>query len=264
MTGIEVAIDRVALDERYSPGTRVGPYRILNEIGHGGMGVVYRAERADDVYRKEVAVKIVRRGLNARAIGERFRRERQTLAGLDHPNITRIVDGGTTDDGCRGGRRFRPPEPGRAQRSQARQHSRFGRWRAQLVDFGIARLPDQTELAPEGAPFAGLMTPEYASPEQIQGKPITTATDIYSLGVVLYVLLSGRRPYDIASRDARQVEHVICETSPRPPSAVAKTQALSRRLAGDLDAIVQRAMQKQPGLRYASVEQLSEDIGPSQ
>jgi tetratricopeptide (TPR) repeat protein len=295
-SGIDHVIGGIAEDRPYPPGTRFGPYRILAEIGRGGMGVVYRAERADD-YRKEVAIKVVRRGLRAGASLDRFRYERQTLAGLDHPNIARILDGGTTDDGCpyfvmdyvEGlpiddycdrhdlsiGDRLRlflevTAAVGFAHRNLVVHRDLkpdnilvSAEGVPKLVDFGIATVLEKGSLETTTRPDLEiaklLMTPEYASPEQIKGRPITTATDVYSLGIVLYVLLSGHRPYDVAGVEPSRLEQLICETVPDPPSA-ASTPPLGQLLSGDLDAIVLRAIQKQPDLRYPSAEQLADDI----
>lgn len=297
-------------------GSRIGVYQILAEIGHGGMGAVYRAERADGQYEKAVAIKLVRAGLDASGLMQSFRHERQILASLDHPNIARLLDGGTTEDGIpylvmeliEGERLDRYCDARRlsiTERLQlfheicsavqyAHQHLIIHRdlkpgnvlvtadGIPKLLDFGIAKLID-----PDSLPETTLlrpMTPEYASPEQIRGEPITTASDIYSLGVVLYQLLTGRSPYPADTRSSHQLAQAVCETDPaKPSSAVLKlipataeqrTAApdhpanvregspakLQRRLAGDLDHIVLKAMRKEPDQRYTSVEQFGEDI----
>lgn len=289
-------------------GRRVGVYRLIEQIGQGGMGEVYRAERADGQYDKQVAIKFVRAGLDTDAILQRFRNERQVLASLDHPNIARLLDGGTTEEGI-------PylvmeliegtpiDQYGQAHKlsiserlylfvqvasavQYAHQHLVIHRdikpgnilvtkdGVPKLLDFGIAKILDPT--AGSEQTMANPMTPEYASPEQVRGEPITTATDVYSLGVVLYQLLTGRSPYTAATQTPHEFARVICEQQPERPSSVilksvAKTAAtlpaydesparMRRRLRGDLDTIVLRAMHKDAQRRYASVEQFSEDI----
>ena len=299
-------------------GERIGAYEVLSELGQGGMGMVYLARRADDEFQKTVAIKLMRPGTAREDALRRFRSERQISASLDHPNIARLLDGGTTEAGepyfvmeyvegepliewC-DHRRLSIDDRLKLFREicGAVQHAHQGLvvhrdikpgnifvtsdGVAKLLDFGIAKL-----LLPEGAAEAPaetgtlmrLMTPEYASPEQVRGQRITTASDIYSLGVVLYELLSGRRPYRVATGDPEELIRVICERDPeRPSTAVTKpaeegatavaaglafrgetVAGLARRLRGDLDAIVLKAMRKEPGLRYASADRLSEDIG---
>ena len=234
-------------------GRRIGVYQIVEEIGRGGMGEVYRAVRADGQFDKKVAIKLVRIGLDTAAVLERFRHERQILASLDHPNIARLYDGGTTEDGvpylvmeliegtpidqyC--------DEHGLAVRERLLlftqvcaavqyAHQRLVIHRdikpgnilvtaegvPKLLDFGIAKILDPSA----GAETTLLrpMTPEYASPEQIRGDPITTATDVYSLGVVLYRLLTGRSPYPGDTRTPLDLARFICEAEPARPSTVA-------------------------------------------
>ncbi len=299
-------------------GRRIGVYQITEEIGHGGMGEVYRAVRADGQYDKQVAVKLVRVGLDTPASLERFRQERQILASLDHPNIARLLDGGTTEDGvpylvmelidgepvdtyCEA-RKLTVTQRLRlfTQICAAVQyaHQRLVIHRdlkpgnvlvtrdgvPKLLDFGIAKLLDpavvvETTLVPA-------MTPEYASPEQIRGDPITTSSDVYSLGVVLYQLLTGRSPYVAETRSPHELARAVCETDPGKPSTVVlkplpvrvdnQTQQvtpeqisgsregsparLRRRLVGDLDNILLMALRKEPQRRYASVEQFVADI----
>jgi tetratricopeptide (TPR) repeat protein len=276
-------------------GRRIGPYQIESEIGSGGMGSVYLAQRVDE-FRQKAAIKLMRRGMDSRLVVSRFRYERQILAGLDHPNIARLLDGGATEDGrpyfvmeyvegtpidayCHA-RSLPVPEILRLFRQvcaavqYAHQNLVVHRdikpgnilvtpdGTPKLLDFGIAKLIRQ-ETAAETAGLTSmgvrLMTPEYASPEQVRGTPITTATDVYSLGVVLYELLAGRRPYEFSAASPVEVERTVCETEPRPPSAV-EGGAASKRLSGDLDNIVLKALEKDPHRRYASVEQFSEDI----
>ncbi len=297
-------------------GRRVGVYQILEQIGEGGMGEVYRAVRADGQYDKEVAIKLVRAGLDRSSVLERFRHERQVLASLDHPNIARLFDGGTTDDGipylvmeliegtpideyC-DARKLNVTQRLRLfqQVCSAVQyaHQRLVIHRdikpgnilvtkdgvPKLLDFGIAKILDPA--ATSNATLINPMTPEYASPEQIRGEPITTTTDVYSLGVVLYQLLTGRSPYPKDTRAPHEFARAICEHEPERPSSVVSrpmsgesepavrsaeslcavregtSAKLRRRLSGDLDTIIRRSMHKEPSRRYASVEQFSEDI----
>jgi serine/threonine protein kinase/tetratricopeptide (TPR) repeat protein len=306
-------------------GGRVGPYRLVREVGRGGMGTVYEARRDDAEFEKRVAVKVVRAGLDTEDILRRFRHERQILATLDHPNIARLIDGGTTADG-------RPflvmdyvegvPLTRYCDEHQLPTAERLCLFLAacsavqyahqnlvihrdlkpgnvlvtaegvpKLLDFGIAKLLDPEAPGHEGHTVTqlGVMTPEYASPEQARGLPVTTATDVYSLGVLLYELLTGRRPYRITSRRPEEVARVICEQEPaRPSTAVTLTEVvprgddnggpesitpeavgrarrqsvekLRRGLSGDLDNIVLMALRKEPHRRYASVAQLADDI----
>ena len=300
-------------------GRRIGPYCVLRRIGRGGMGNVYLAARADDAYQKLVAIKIIRRGLDTADIVLRFRSERQILATLDHPNITRLLDAGTTDDGlpyfvmeyCEGEpideycdasklnitERLKLFQSVCAAVRYAHQNLVIHRdikpanvlvtkeGVARLLDFGIAKL-----LATGTAPLDGTLTnlrpltPQYASPEQVRGEAMTTASDVYSLGVLLYGLLTGHRPYRASMSCAAEIERAISEEEPLRPSAVVMGEAvpdengarmtpdsvsrlregtpdkLRRRLEGDLDNIVLMALRKEPERRYASAEQLSEDI----
>jgi non-specific serine/threonine protein kinase/serine/threonine-protein kinase len=299
-------------------GRRVGVYQILEEIGHGGMGEVYRAVRADGQYEKEVAVKLVRGGYDTGSMLERFRNERQILASLDHPNIARLIDGGTTEDGIP----YLVMEliEGKPIDQYCDEHQLTITERLQMfrqvcaaVQFAHQRLVIHRDIKPsnvlvtsEGVPklldfgiakilapihdaqttLTQAMTPEYASPEQIRGEPITTATDVYSLGVVLYQLLTGRSPYQGDTSSPHKLAMAVCDTDPARPSAVVLSQGpqrdndaaavakpefvsrvgenapakLRRRLAGDLDNIVLMALRKEPARRYASVEQFAEDI----
>ena len=294
-------------DEAGEPGRRIGPYKVLREIGHGGMGAVYVAERDDDEFRKQVAVKLVRGGLATADLLRRFRTERQILADLDHANIARLLDGGTTDDGL-------PylvmeyieglPVNEYCDRHRLSITERLKLFRTicgasshahrnlvihrdikpanilvtpdgvpKLLDFGIAKLLDPApgERAQTMTAFQ-VMTPQYASPEQIRGETVTTATDVYSLGVLLYELLTGRHPYALSSDRPEEVVRLVCHEAPEKPSTairragrgssfgVEHPEKLRRRLAGDLDNIVLMAMRKEPQRRYSSVERLSEDV----
>jgi len=274
---------------------RIGPYRIEREIGHGGMGTVYLAERADGVFEKEVAVKVVRQGFDTTDALRRFELEQRILARLEHPGIARLYDAGTTEEGLpyvvmehvEGLPIHRWCEEHRlavAERLKlflevcaavhyAHQNLVAHRdikpsnilvdaaGRPRLLDFGIAKL-----LSPEGEIAADLtravrpMTPGYASPEQIRGEPVTTASDVYSLGVLLYELLAGRQPFVLAGLSPREIERKVSEETPQPPSRAEGAERLRRLLAGDLDRIVLKAMHKEPGRRYATVDQLADDI----
>ncbi len=275
---------------------RVGPYRVLEELGHGGMGTVFLAERADGQYEQQVAIKVVRVGLGAEVIARRFQAERQILARLQHPNIATLLDGGTTDDG----RPYLVMEyiDGTRIDTYCRDHNfsieqRIALFRTvceavqyahqhfivhrdlkpdnilitaestvKLLDFGIAKLLD-TDSPTDPNHLMTLempvLTPEYASPEQILGNPITTASDVYSLGVVIYELLSGSRPHPLADRsELPALLRAVCEDEVRPPSSAAPAQR--RLLRGDLDAIALRALHQDPAQRYGSVQQLVKDV----
>lgn len=288
-------IDAVVLD-RFE-GRNLGPYRVLHRLGHGGMGAVYLAERADEQFRRRVAVKLIRPGFDDGHLMRRFSNERHMLAVLDHPNIVKLLDAGITEDGvpyfvmdyvegqpidefCRT-HGFSIPERLELFRTVCAAvhyaHRNLVVHRdlkpgnilvtpegtPKLLDFGIAKL-----LRPEyGAGAIGLtrtmqpMTPEYASPEQVLGQPITTSSDVYSLGVLLYRLIAGRHPYEMSTLSAAEMERVVCETNPDRPSAAATSEAGGRRLAAsDVDNIVLMAMRKEPQRRYPSAEHLSEDI----
>ena len=306
--------------EAAEPERRIGPYRLLRELGHGGMGTVYLAGRADDEYHKRVAIKVIR-GLDSVAIVQHFRRERQILAALEHPNIARLLDGGTTVDGLPyfvmehvEGERIDRFCDERTLTIRARlllfqkvcsavqfAHRNLVVHRdikpgnilvtregvPKLMDFGIAKFLNP-EIAGEAPTVTALaMTPAYASPEQVRGGVITTATDVYSLGVLLYELLTGHGPYRLKTHETLEVLKAVCEDEPeRPSTAVNRTEEqrqpdgttqeitaesasrtregtpdrLRRRLHGDLDNIVLMALRKEPQRRYGSVEALSEDI----
>ena len=296
-------------------GRRIGVYQILEKIGRGGMGEVYRAVRADGQYTKEVAIKLVRGGFDSRLVQERFLNERQILASLDHPNIARLLDGGATDEGvpylvmeliegkpidqyCDAQKlsvteRLRLFQQVCAAVQYAHQRLVIHRdikpsnvmvtedGVPKLLDFGIAKIVNPVNDAQTTLTLS--MTPEYASPEQIRGEPITTATDVYSLGVVLYQLMTGRSPYPADTRTPHRLAQAVCETEPGRPSTVVvkaallvkgqKTDAerfsgtregtpakLQRRLAGDMDDILLMALRKEPARRYGSVDQFAEDI----
>ena len=306
-------------------GKRLGAYRIQRELGRGGMGSVYLAVRADDEFKKQVAIKLIKRGMDTDFIVRRFRNERQILANLDHPHIARLLDGGTTDDGlpyfvmeyvegqpifvyC-DERKLTIVDRLKLFREvcEAVQYAHenliihrdlkpsnilvTGAGTPKLLDFGIAKLlnPDLSSHALDPTTAAlRLMTPEYASPEQVRGESITPVSDVYSLGVLLYELLTDHRPYRIKSHLPQELARVVCEVEPDLPSVavnlievinvegrepieitpqtVSETRSttpeqLRRELSGSLDNIVLKAMRKEIGKRYSSVAELSEDIG---
>ncbi len=275
-------------------GRRIGAYRLIREIGRGGMGAVYLAARADDQFEKHVAIKLVKGGVSADSVLQRFRDERQILANLEHPNIARLLDGGTTEEGTpylvmeyiagtpivdycvrRGlsvANRLKLFRSVCLAVHYAHQNLVVHRdlkpgnilvaedGTVKLLDFGIAKLVDPSAEKTAGAGPAQPLTPEYASPEQARGESLTTATDIYSLGAVLFELLSGRRPHQFTSYSRDEIEEAICERGVPGLSDAAAGRALRRRLSGDLEAIVRMAMSKRPLDRYASAEQFSEDI----
>jgi serine/threonine protein kinase/tetratricopeptide (TPR) repeat protein len=306
-------------------GRRIGAYRIVREIDRGGMGTVFLAVRADDAFQKRVAIKLIKRGMDTDFVLSRFRRERQILASLDHPNIAPLLDGGTTEDGLpyfvmeyiEGQRLYHYCD---AQQLNLRE--RLGLFRQicdavhyahqnlvvhrdikpsnilvtpdrkpKLLDFGIAKLLNPELSSDTIAPTATemrLMTPEYASPEQVRGERVTPTSDIYSLGILLFELLTGHRPYGFPSRAPHEIARVICEEEADYPSyAVSRTvnilptysvhgkasaldqicqtrsatmEELRRELAGDLDYIILRALHKEPWRRYQSVDHLRRDV----
>ena len=302
--------------------SRLGPYRVMREIGRGGMSTVYLAERDDEHYRQQVAVKVLRWGPENREMQLHLRRERQILAGLDHPHIAKLLDGGNTADGL-------PyfvmdyvegePVDAYCERRGLTVRERLELFldvcsavsyahanlvihrdlkpsnllvtadgTVKLLDFGIAKLlepgPDEeslalpTELATPTATGWMLLTPEYASPEQAAGRQLTVASDVYALGVLLYELLTGVRPYAIDRRSGIELERTIREALPErpssrvlrlaaeedeargPPQAEGSPEKLRRRLVGDLDNIALKALRKEPSRRYSSAEQLAEDL----
>ena len=301
-------------------GQKIGPYQVIRQIGVGGMGAVYLAVRADEAYSKRVAIKLVQAGIDRQEIARRFRHERQILATLDHPNIARLVDGGTTerglpyfvmdyvegtriDDYC-DSHKLSISERIKLFRDVCSAvqyvHQNLVVHRdlkpsnilvtaegvPKLLDFGIAKLlkPEMfTSLADATMVEFRLMTPGYASPEQVRGEPVTTASDVYSLGVILYELLTARRPYKLKTDAPGEVLRAVCDQEPDKPSTSAISvsdeqtgketspkvvaekrstvpEKLARDLSGDLDTIVLKALRKEPQRRYLSAERLSEDL----
>lgn len=274
----------------------VGPYRVLRELGRGGMGAVYLAERADGAFEQRVAIKVLRRGRDAGDLAARFLAERQILASMKHPGIARLLDGGTAADGrpylvmeyvegepitdwceargltveerielfvrvCRAvGHAHHKLLVHRDLKSSNILVTESGQ--PKLLDFGIAKLLEGSELPGSSPPTRTgrhLMTPECASPEQVRGDPVTTASDVYQLGLLLYDLLAGVPPYRLAGRSPAEVERIVCETRPPPPSERVDGP-LRRKLAGDLDTIVSVALRKTPERRYDSADRLADDL----
>jgi serine/threonine-protein kinase len=303
-------------------GRRIGAYRLVRQIGAGGMSRVFLAERADGQFQQEVALKVMRPGFDSEIESARFRAERQILASLRHPNIARLLDGGVTDEGlpylalehvegrpidayC-GERKL--SVRGRLELFLAvASATQYAHWnlivhrdlkpsnihvtddgQVKLLDFGIAKLlePDaHLFTAPNTRLGHRWMTPEYAAPEQILGEPVTTATDVYQLGVVLYQLLCGRLPFETGDGSRQDFERAVLEGDPVAPSyrvtAAQKppgtsggshgegaggargtaAEHLRRTLRGDLDAIVLKALRREPTERYASVQEMADDVG---
>ncbi|MGB8986973.1 MAG: serine/threonine-protein kinase, partial [Candidatus Sulfotelmatobacter sp.] len=323
-------------------GARIAQYRILDKLGEGGMGDVYRAVRADDEYEKQVAIKLVRQGLDTESGYERFRKERQILAGFEHENIARLLDGGTTDEGypyfvmelvegqpideyCDQGRLGVEARINLFQSvcsAVQYAHQRLVVHRdikpsnilvtaegvPKLLDFGIATILSAETYSPGAEPTVTvqrMLTPQFASPEQLRGEVITTASDVYSLGMVLYKLLTGCSPYVLHTSSSYDLAHAICEVEPEKPSTVVgraeqnpprqmigaqikdrqsnnqsddhpselkvapqplssrrntTPEKLRRKLSGDLDQILLKALRKEPQLRYGSAQDFAEDL----
>ncbi|HEX8708189.1 MAG TPA: protein kinase [Pyrinomonadaceae bacterium] len=305
-------------------GKRIGAYKITREIGRGGMGAVYLAVRADSEFQKRVAIKLIKRGMDTDFIIRRFRNERQILASLDHPNVARLLDGGTTEDSlpyfvmeyvegqpihyyCDTQKlsiveRLELFRKVCSAVHYAHQNLIIHRdlkpsnilvtadGTPKLLDFGIAKILNPEMVSQSLDPTTAalrLMTPEYASPEQVRGESATVSSDVYSLGVLLYELLTDHRPYRLRSRMPAELARVICEEEPERPSVAINLieviptdeaepieitpetvsrargglpEQIRRQLAGSLDNIVLKALRKEPHRRYTSVEQFSEDI----
>jgi serine/threonine protein kinase len=306
----------------WPPGKRIGRYAVVREIGRGGMGAVYLAERADGHFQRQVAIKVLKAGRKTEEVLRRFTRERQILASLQHPAIARLYDGGITDDGqpyfvmehvdgapidayCDQRQSTVEERLGLFVKvGEAVQHAHdnlvvhrdlkpsnilvTGQGEVKLLDFGIAKLmePGQgVKAAPSARTTARLFTPGYASPEQIRGEPVTTASDTYQLGLLLYELLTGRRVHRMDERTLGALGQAICDTLPAAPSAALTVasrdsasssetwtadkagqlrrttrERLRKRLAGDLDTIVLMALRREPERRYATAEQMVDDV----
>nr|MDQ3042305.1 serine/threonine protein kinase [Acidobacteriota bacterium] len=309
-------------------GQKIGVYEIVGELGQGGMGAVYLAERTDGKFKQKVALKLLKREMNTVALRAHFRQEREILASLEHPNIARLLDAGTTDDHV-------PfiameyveglPIDDYCNRHDLDLTDRLNLFRTvcsivnfahrnlivhrdlkpsnilvtfdgspKLLDFGISKILSTETENTATITKLGVMTPGYASPEQLRGESVTTATDIYSLGVILYELLSGHRPFETKENDRREIYRAVIEIEPERPSSVVisdfgfgiadlkktasaadnrqrtadnrlKTNPKSqipnpKSLKGDLDNIVLKALKKEPERRYSSAENFSEDI----
>jgi eukaryotic-like serine/threonine-protein kinase len=290
------AAAEVPLAAGHWEGRRLGPYRIVREVGRGGMGLVFEAVREGE-YQQTVALKLAPWSRDLAVVDARFRQERQILAGLVHPHIARLLDGGTEDgipylvmeyvegqpitEYCR--------ERGLGLRARialflqvlaavrfAHEHLVVHRdlkpanilvgadGVAKLLDFGIAKLMDAAGDSAATATGLAMWTPDYTSPEQVQGRPVTTRTDVYSLGLVLHELVTGERAQVADTSSPRALDRSICEVEPPAPSARAAARgehALARRLRGDVDTIVATAIRKDPERRYASATALAEDLG---
>lgn len=283
-----------ARDQR--AGEVLGAYRILREIGRGGMGAVYLAERADQAFEKQVAIKVLKRGTDTDEVLWRFENERHILARLEHPHIARLLDGGTTADGLP----FLVMEHVEGERvtdfCQSRHLSTAERLRLflevceavqfahrnlivhrdlkpanvlvtregvpKLLDFGIAKLLGAEGGAEVTEAGRQRLTPGYASPEQVRGEPVTTAADVYSLGALLFAVLTGQAPHQFSTGTPTvgEVERVVLEREPPRASTVAVQPAVRRDLRGDLDNILRQALRKEPSARYADVTALADDL----
>jgi serine/threonine protein kinase len=294
-TALQAVLAEAEGDASAFVGRRVGAYRIVSEIGRGGMGAAFLGERDDQAFTRRVAIKLIKRGMDTDAILRRFLHERQILAGLNHPHVAMLLDGGSTDDDrpyfvmeyvdglpideyCNR-RRLSIQERlrlfGTVCGAVSHAHDNRVIHRdlkpanilvtregvPKLLDFGIAKVLDASRGPHTAAETAAApaMTLAYASPEQVRGAAVTPATDVYSLGVLLYELLAGHNPQLPAGRSARETERAICEDTPPSPSTKVedaaaesrglKRDALRKRLAGDLDAIVMTALHKDPARR---------------
>jgi eukaryotic-like serine/threonine-protein kinase len=287
------------------PGRRFGPYEVTGILGQGGMGAVYKARRADGQFEQDAAIKLVRHGFETPAALDRFRQERQILARLAHPAIARLLDGGTAIDESGTETPYLVMEFVEGESitaycahqalsltdrvklfrlvcdavQYAHQQLIVHRdlkptnilvtavGQPKLLDFGIAKLltEDAANLAARTSAGLQILTPEYASPEHVTGEPVTAAADVYSLGALLYELLTGEKAHKFRSLSPIEIGRVVCDTEPVKPSLAVPLLApggprIRRQLEGDLDTIVLKALQKDPARRYRSVEQLSEDL----
>ncbi len=325
-----VAFARDLLDDEDPIGQEIGAFKVIRELGHGGMGAVYLAERTDGKFVQRVAIKLLKREVNTATVRRRFRREREILASLDHPNIARLLDTGTTADRI-------PflameyveglPIDQYCDRNELGLEQRLELFRKvcsvvdfahrslvvhrdlkpsnilvtsdgipKLLDFGISKITSDEIENTATVTRLGMMTPSYASPEQLRNESVTTAADIYSLGVILYQLLSGHRPFESKEGDLKEILKAVTEIDPPLPSSVADTAEPHRPgsgwksdeasssmgqtepagspetspatvgvkpnlLRGDLDNIVLKALKKEPDRRYRSAESFSDDIG---
>jgi eukaryotic-like serine/threonine-protein kinase len=314
----EEEVSRASIERFDATGERIGPYRVLRSLGQGGMGEVFLAERADEQFQQRVAIKLVRRELLSKQVQSRLRLERQILASLEHPNIARLLDGGSTKDGIPYiVMEYIDGDPIDVYCDQHRLtiNQRLELFRSvcdavhsahqnlivhrdlkpsnilvtaggvpKLLDFGIAKMLDARRMtqtvALTEADFR-MLTPDHASPEQLIGDLITTASDTYVLGVLLYELLTGCKPFTLKGRSFADLERTICEEPPVPPSEVFSARSpesrqqlediaasrsttlakLKREVEGDLTSIILMALRKEPERRYPSVRQFSEDIG---
>jgi serine/threonine-protein kinase len=279
-------------------GDRLGPWRLLRRLGEGGMGEVWLGERADGTYEQRVAVKLVRHGYQAAEMISRFSRERRILARLEHPNIARLLDGGVAPDGRPylvmeyvDGVPITGYCTARGLDVRARvalfltvcdavsfAHARLvvhrdlkpanilvgEDGRPLLLDFGIAKLlepdPDEDEAA-STRPIDRVLTPEHAAPEQLRGEAVSAATDVWGLGVLLYELLTGERPYRFPTRSPTEIERILAERNAPPPSAAVPAGSLRKTLRGDLDAVALSALRKSVAERYPSAREFAEDLG---
>jgi len=292
-------------------GQTIGHYKILEIIGHGGMGSVFLAERADDAYDRQVALKLMRRGMDTPTNIARFKRERHILAQLDHPNIAHLLDGGVTESGlpylvmdyvegisvyeyCNRQKlsikkRLTLFKTVCKAVQHAHQNAIIHRdlkpsnilvtndGKVKVLDFGIAKMLENNDDMFKTQTGARMLTPGYAAPEQLKNEQITTSTDAYMLGIVLYELLSGTSPLDNEGKNFTEIEELIRNKIPdRPSQAYAQLTAreqqeiannrkttpsrLTKELQGDLDAIIKKALRKEPETRYYSAEQLLEDL----
>ena len=299
-----------AAQQNRKQGQLIGAYRLDRELGQGGMGMVYLASRIDGEFEHQVAIKLGKQDAYKEEVVARLKHERQVLASLTHPNIAQLLDGGVTEEGrpyfameyvedgvpidvfCESNglsveQRLRLFQSACDAVGYAHRQLVVHRdlkpsnilvtpaGQVKLLDFGLAKLLDERSTATAPITRTGLriMTLEYASPEQVRNETISTATDVYALGVILYKLLAGRRPYEVHDLSPTQVEEVICNVEPPKPSNALQTRLLEthqkdggaapvyRKLEGDLDNIVMKALRKEPERRYGSVELLKDDVG---